>query len=281
MNSESERAPYRHYSTKHRLVAWVSQRLFDRVVYTVNHGILKGMRRRGGLGWIPAWLVREQESAEHRVFRSLDLRGKTVYDVGAFIGLFALHASRQARTVICFEPLPRNRERLQENLRLNNAANVLVRPVGIGRQQASLQMSFNPLMPGGASLSTTISEGITDGSVTSEHSTVQVTTIDTDRSDAGLAPPDFIKIDIEGFELDALVGARETLLQFKPTLYLEMHGETLAEKRLNVRAIVAFLEELGYSTITHVETGIAIGNTNSDLAANGHLLVRHQSARAG
>lgn len=274
MTSEADHAPYQHYSIKHRLVAWVSQRLFDRVTYTVNHGILKGMRRRGGLGWLPEWMDREPESAEHQLFRTLDLRNKTVYDVGAFIGLFALHASRQARQVVCFEPLPRNRERLLENLRLNGIGNVLVRPFGVGREKASLEMSFDPLMPGGASLNTSIAGGITVATAASQRSAVQVTTIDADREEAALPPPDFIKIDIEGFELDALLGARQTLLAHKPALYLEMHGETLAQKRENVHAIVQLLHELGYTSVMHVESGTTITPANSTIAANGHLFCR-------
>ena len=106
----------------HRVVAWISQRLFDNVTYTVNHGILKGMRRRGGLGWVPQWIAASAETKEHEFFRSLDLKGKVVFDVGAFIGLFTMLASaKQAARVICYEPMDRNRRRLLENLKLNRA----------------------------------------------------------------------------------------------------------------------------------------------------------------
>jgi hypothetical protein len=56
-----------------------------------------------------------------------------------------------------------------------------------------------------------------------------------------------------------------------PALYLEMHGETMAEKRLKVAAIIRFLEEAGYTVIEHIETGQRITTANSQLAVEGHL----------
>ncbi|MGQ0539513.1 MAG: hypothetical protein ACT4R6_11230, partial [Gemmatimonadaceae bacterium] len=44
-----------HFTLKHRAVAAVS-RLFDGMTYTARHGLISGMRRKGGLGWLPAWL---------------------------------------------------------------------------------------------------------------------------------------------------------------------------------------------------------------------------------
>ena len=271
MTSEPVEVGHQHYSLKHKVVAWVSQSLFDNVTYTVRHGILKGLRRRGGLGWTPEWLVGKGETEEHHYFRHLDLRGKVVYDVGAFVGLFALHCSRTAERVICYEPLDTTRARLTENLALNAVRNVDIRPFGVGRERAMLRISFDPLMPGGASLSQGISAAIAT-TRTSQTREIQVTTLDGDIVDAKLPPPDFIKIDIEGFELDALIGARHTLVTHHPTLYLEMHGETMTEKRAKVRNIVAFLAEIGYGHIHHLESGTRITDANSDEAAQGHLV---------
>ena len=52
----NEDLPFRHYTLKHRAIAWISTRLFDHATYTVRHGLLKGMKRKGGLGWVPAVL---------------------------------------------------------------------------------------------------------------------------------------------------------------------------------------------------------------------------------
>ena len=47
-----EDLPFRHYTLKHRVIAWISMHLFDTATYTVRHGLLKGMKRKGGLGWV-------------------------------------------------------------------------------------------------------------------------------------------------------------------------------------------------------------------------------------
>jgi hypothetical protein len=49
-----EDLPFRHYTLEHRLIAWISVHLFDTLTYTVRRGLLKGMKRTGGLGWLPA-----------------------------------------------------------------------------------------------------------------------------------------------------------------------------------------------------------------------------------
>lgn len=269
MTSDSE-TPYQHFSLRHRVVAWISQRLFDNVTYTVNHGILRGMRRRGGLGWVPQWLAGSGETAEHRFFETLDLRGKVVFDVGAFIGLFSMFSARQARQVICYEPLERTRRRLTENLRLNHIENVTIRPYGVGNTAGVLDMTFDPLMPGGASVSSAIASGIASGPAVVRQR-IEIVTLDEDIAAEGLPIPAMIKIDIEGFELDALQGAVQLLQTHHPALYIEMHGETMREKLDKADAIVRFLSQLGYRRILHVESGALVDPDSSHVAANGHL----------
>jgi len=53
--------------------------------------------------------------------------------------------------------------------------------------------------------------------------------------------PDFVKMDIEGFEAEALEGATELLSTRKPALVIEVHGEAIEERCL------ALLREHGYA----------------------------------
>jgi FkbM family methyltransferase len=251
--------PFRHYSLKHRALAWVSMHLFDWPVYTVHHGLLRGMKRRGGLGWLP---VAPPVTAEHQFWEQLDLDGATVYDIGAFHGLLTLYFARKAQQVISYEPTSRNRKRLEENLALNRCKNVRVRPVGLGSAPGLHQMSVDPLMPGGAA--------IVLGEETGAES-VNVTTLDSDIEQGGLPTPSFMKLDTEGWELEVLRGARQTILMHHPDLFIEMHGNTMNEKWRKAAEIVEYLTEMGYGKITHVESGTAITPANSRVAAEGHL----------
>ena len=79
--------PFHHYTTKHRIVAWISQHLFDHVTYTVRHGPIKGMKRKGGLAWLPEFLSGSTRTPEQSFWMHLNLKGRVVYDIGAFRGL--------------------------------------------------------------------------------------------------------------------------------------------------------------------------------------------------
>jgi FkbM family methyltransferase len=259
---------FHHYTLRHRITAWISQHLFGNFVYTSGHGLTKGLRRKGGLGWLPEFLSRSVETEEHRFWLSLDLKGKVVYDVGSFQGLLALYFARTARAVICYEPNDSNRRRLLENIALNNMKQITVRPVGIGSEPGSATMYYSPLMSGGASVDQLTVQNLRKQAVIQQ--VIEITTLDREVESGRLQPPDFIKIDIEGYEFAALEGARETILQFRPELFLEMHGETIREKKEKVRAITDFLTKVHYS-ILHVETGTRIHSGNSEAAMEGHL----------
>ena len=102
---------------------------------------------------------------------------------------------------------------------------------------------------------------------------VRITTLDQDLIDARLPAPDLIKVDVEGYELPVLKGGRRLLEALHPALYLEMHGETMNEKRRNVRAIVDYLIQVGYKKILQIESEEMITSENCERAAQGHLYV--------
>jgi FkbM family methyltransferase len=266
-----EDLPFRHYTLKHRLIAWISTHLFDAATYKVRHGLLEGMQRKGGLGWIPGMFSPGIITAEERFWRGLTLGGMTVYDVGAFQGLLTLFFASRAKEVVCFEPNTQNHRRLMENLTLNGIKNVQVRKVGVGARRETRTMVGCPLMPGGASVDGETVAQLSRTGVGTVVQEISIIPLDEEIPQAGLPSPDFIKIDIEGWEIEALRGARNTLESHKPALFLEMHGETIREKRRKVVEIVAFLREMNYRRIHHIETGAIITPENASVAMEGHL----------
>lgn len=247
-------------STKHKVVSWVSKNLFDNVSYTVRNGLNKGLRRRGGLGWVPFELA---STEEHKFWKELDLQGKVVYDVGAFHGLLTLYFASRAKQVVAWEPNPHNRQRLNDNLRLNAFSNVIVRPYGLSSEAKHATMSFDPAAPGTASFDPQMAaKGV-------EEESIELRLLDEEQN---LPKPDLIKVDVEGFELEVLKGATQTLRQ-RPHLFLEMHGANPEDKRNRVQAIVDHLCGLGYVDILHVESRTQITPDNAPVASQGHLYV--------
>ena len=251
------------YSLKHRVTSWISRNLFDGVTYTVRNGLNKGLRRRGGLGWIPA----NHDNAEILFWKALDLSGKVVYDIGAFHGLLTIYFARRADCVVAWEPNSRNRQRLLDNIQLNSFSNVIVRPYGLASKPSTARMTFNPVAPGTASFDSRMASGEASGD---EAELIEIRTLD---DESGLKPPDLVKVDVEGFELEVLKGAGRTL-ERKPDLFLEMHGADPEDKARRVHAIVDHLWEAGYRNILHVETKLAITPQNAVTASQGHLYAR-------
>jgi hypothetical protein len=66
----------------------------------------------------------------------------------------------------------------------------------------------------------------------------------------GLAAPDFIKADLEGWELHAFRGMVETLRESKPILFYEVNQGALAANGHTADDLKSFLVDLGYTEFT-------------------------------
>jgi len=154
--------------------------------------------------------------------------GMVAYDVGANVGYITLLLVRAVGSegrVFSFEPLPANLERLQANLAVNDLSyNVEIVPMAVGEQR------------GRASFLVHQSTGMgkikgSAGRVESYKDVIDVEIIDLDAFvfDLRNPEPDIIKIDIEGGEVLALPGMRRLLVEVRPLLLMELHGEGAAQ----------------------------------------------------
>lgn len=88
---------------------------------------------------------------EEKLFKRLDLKGKTVFDIGAFNGIFTLFFARavgEKGKVVAFEPNPSLCKTIKENLLLNNFSNVEVMQVALGRYRKKEILAFPLMQPG-------------------------------------------------------------------------------------------------------------------------------------
>ncbi|MBX3192224.1 MAG: FkbM family methyltransferase [Labilithrix sp.] len=169
--------------------------------------------------------------------------GDTVLDVGANVGECALNFSRRVGPtgrVLAFEPGPSVRAKLERNVSLNGfATNIDIMALGLGDAPATLQLCEpSPHNRGG--------NRILERPV-GEHVAIRVVRLDDFVAEHGLERVDLVKIDVEGFEVRALRGARQTLERFRPTLFVEVSEENLRGSGTSARELVGFLAELGYA----------------------------------
>ena len=256
-----------HFGIRHMIEAFLSQKLFGNYTYTVRHGLASGMRRKGGLGFLP---LKSGETAEIDFLRKLPLDGKVVYDVGAFEGLISLFFASRAKQVIAWEPNPRNYARATTNVKLNNLANVQILNRGISNVPGTIELLYDPLMPGAGSGDSAIKNQIRGSVKSAQRVSIPVVTLDDDVAQNSLPIPDLIKIDIEGMELQALQGMHDLLANRKPELHIEMHGATTKEKIENALAVTSYLEALGYK-IYDVEHGDYITHATLGDRRPGHI----------
>lgn len=181
------------------------------------------------------------------VFLDAVLReGATFVDGGANDGMYALFAARRVGAtgaVIAVEPSSREYARLLENVRLNGLPVTAVR-VALGREPGEATLSIAETGHEGLN---TIGEAVSAPTVqTSGRERVRVVTIDELVEEHGLDRVDVIKLDVEGSEVDALLGARATIARDRPLILLEAEDERLASQGRTRDDLRAVVEELGY-----------------------------------
>jgi len=176
------------------------------------HGeIVRALPKHRHLSWNPA---------EYEAFRAAAAPGATVLDVGANVGQYSMLFGQwvgEAGAVFAFEPAPANFEGLVQHIAMNRLESI-VTPV---KCAVGAQVTTAPLVIAGTGGESRLA---TDQDTEAATVSVPVTTIDTFCGERRLTPG-LIKVDVEGFELAVLRGARDTIRRGGSALalFVEMH----------------------------------------------------------
>lgn len=181
----------------------------------------------------------EAHELELQLLRQLCRPGGCVFDLGANIGdhtvPLAQHVGKDGR-VVAFEPQPLIFQMLCANVQLNDLVNVECVQAAVGAARGTV------LIPN-IDYSVEANYGGIEVSSFTEGRSVPRVTLD-DYLDA--RPPDLVKIDVEGMELDALDGGRAFIARFRPVLYVEN------DRVERSPALITRLRELEYRMFWHV-----------------------------
>ena len=135
--------------------------------------------------------------------------------MGANIGYFTLEFARSVGfqgKVLSFEPHPEIFKVLQRNVSRNKYQNVSLQNVACGEEATFSKLYFSTENEG--------NHKIVENSSSNDSVKTKVVKLSTFLE---THPPRLIKMDIEGAELEALSGAKETLCKFKPNLAISIY----------------------------------------------------------
>lgn len=163
----------------------------------------------------------------------------TCVDVGAHIGYVALVAAKYAGRVLAVEPGPTTYRRLQRNLALNPrlAPKVVSLSIALADHGGTMTLLDSERQPNRASLAYR--------PVDAREVRVEVRTLDQVAADH-LDRVSFLKIDVEGAELDVLRGGLTTLRHHRPLVLCELNEDLQATFGRTCHEIIDFFKKLDY-----------------------------------
>lgn len=176
-----------------------------------------GRRYRGNFNTFIDWSVFYfgAYAVEELVCMRQALAGRpdaVVVDVGANVGHHTLFASTVASQVHAFEPFAPLAGRIQEKIRMNGLDSVTIHPIGLGNVDARLAYSPPATSNSGTGSFRSAGTGTVD---------LEVRRGDDYFGNAGINRVDYLKIDVEGFEVEVLRGLAETLQRTRPICFVE------------------------------------------------------------
>ena len=184
-----------------------------------------------------------RKKKSHDVLKLLN-SGDLFFDIGAHLGEKSKKILDKNLKIVMLEPLPQCVKQLKESFK--NSKNVEILEKAVGRTVGNMALEVNSKMPTISTMAKHWKNGRFSNQKWDQIISVEVTTLDHLIKIYGL--PKYIKIDVEGFELDVLLG----LSQKAGIISFEFTSEFLDQsiKCLN------HLKKIGYS-----EFNLSIGES--------------------
>ena len=158
-------------------------------------------------------------------------QGAIVVDVGAYIGDHTIAYAKKVGNegaVFAFEPSQPTFECLEYNLK-GYKDTVLCFNMALGKEAGKCSLQ-------------SVETNYGMNYINSDSGEIEVRTLDS----FNLGGLDFLKIDCEGYELDVLEGAKETINKYRPIMFIEINELALSRRNMKRLEIFAWLKENNY-----------------------------------
>jgi len=194
-------------------------------------------------GWEAAF-TGAYDDGELDLIRPYIASGSTVVDIGASLGFWtvALACSTPAASVVAVEPLPTNIHVLERNIARNRiAARVSVQRCALGRHEGVAHAAAEPGGVGNARLVDDVEAARRPDEVLTR---VEVRTLDSVVVTEGTCS--FVKLDVEGFEMDVLSGGDAFVARHRPVILGEFGAAPMERRAVDADAPIAWARDRDY-----------------------------------
>jgi FkbM family methyltransferase len=201
------------------------------------------------LMWIGTWEL------DFALFLKSCIRKNFIcFDVGGYKGYYTgIMALAGAKEVHVFEPMQSNIESIRELISLNDRLPITLHEIAISHFSGKTDFQIMPDATMGKLISSEFQKNTANNSI----QVIECNSLDN-LIESGLNEPDFIKVDVEGAEIDVLMGALQLIKKKKPILLIEIHSHEIGMKCYE-------LLKLFYTTIYVFETNQEPGNKESEI----------------
>lgn len=208
----------------------------------IGNGIAKGLKFNNAES-SPELALGTYEVPIQKIFAQHLETGAVFYDIGANVGFFSIVAAKlvgDSGKVIAFEPGKDNARAIRHNAKLNNFNQIEVIEKAISNTSGSGQLLLAKYS-GGHALATADAPPDLAGEIT-----VDIVSIDDLIAQKLIEPPNFVKVDVEGAELDVLKGMKETIKTYQPTIIYEVDDGNRAAYERKYQELADFMHSLDY-----------------------------------
>jgi FkbM family methyltransferase len=190
--------------------------------------------------WLPdddtyfeSWLRKDGDYQRKHREHSLSFvkHFRTAIDVGAHVGFWSKSLADRFNKLYAWEPIQEHRDCWKKNVTAKNAT--------IFFSALSNVQGYSTIKLPGITTANAKLNGISEEKINSTD--VTLSTLD---SYINLQDIDYIKIDVEGYELKVIEGARQTILKHRPVITLEQKNGSV-DYGIERYAAVDYLKEMG------------------------------------
>lgn len=200
-----------------------------------------------------------------KLFKKYASRAKLVLDIGAHIGYFSLIGSLtvgKGGKVVAFEPSVHNFSLLEKTIQKNKLANVTAVPQGVGAKSGGGKIYLDRRNQGNH---TTYASA-----ETREVQDISITSID-DYFAGYKGKIDLVKMDIQGFEMQAVLGMKRLLEQKKVKVIIsELWPAGLAASGTSWQSYTQLLAKSGFKLFIIDEEREKLSNFSTEFVSDGY-----------